>query len=157
MDLTQKLSDGYKSEGERKIAALLDRRKIPFLYEKETLVEDNFKLKIWYPDFYLPNFKVYVEYFGVTGDPAYQAMTEHKLRVFRENNFDLVPVYPEHLAQLEPYLFGGIERILKGRVNEFGKLAGARYPALEVQACYRALRQPSTSNGHLNGRNGSRG
>tara|TARA_B100000315_G_C14514625_1_gene558590 strand:- start:731 stop:931 length:201 start_codon:yes stop_codon:yes gene_type:complete len=40
-----------------------NRHKISFLYEKETFLEDDFKSKIWHPDFYLPDFKMCVEYF----------------------------------------------------------------------------------------------
>ena len=147
MELTDKLSDGYKSEGERQIAALLDRYGIPFLYEKETLVEDNFKLKIWYPDFYLPDFKVYVEYFGLQNDAGYRERTAHKMQVYAENKLDLVPVFPENLRQLEPYLLGGIERILKGRVAAFERIVQPRTLVPEVQSSYRAPGPSDGANG----------
>ena len=116
----------YKSRGESKIASLLDSYKIPFLYEKETLLEDDFKLKIWYPNFYLPDFKVYVEYFGIMNNLGYSAMTDHKIQVFRENKLDLVSVFPEQFNQLENQILGRIDQILTTRATEFRRKIESR-------------------------------
>ena len=61
----------FKSAGERQIAYFLKDNSIRYRYEPGVLVEGpNRKQRIWYPDFYLPEFKSYIEYYGIKGDPA---------------------------------------------------------------------------------------
>ena len=63
----------YKSEGERKIADFLSCNNIRYLYEAPVLINSyDSKARIWYPDFYLPEFKTYIEYYGLAGDPNYE-------------------------------------------------------------------------------------
>lgn len=83
----------YKSRVERQIGDLLAERQIPFIYEKPTAVIDDGKLKVWYPDFNL-QYGLLIEYFGMNGDKHYTEQARHKLRVYRENQFDTIPLYP---------------------------------------------------------------
>ncbi len=83
----------YKSRVERQIGDFLAERQIPFIYEKPTAVVDNGLTKIWYPDFSL-QYGMIVEYFGMNGDKHYTEQARHKLRVYQENQFDAIPLYP---------------------------------------------------------------
>jgi hypothetical protein len=87
----------YKSVGERRIARMLDDVGIDYVYEPGLLVNDAGMQRIWYPDFGLPQYGMYLEYFGMVNDPAYDARTRHKLDVYRENKIDVISVYPENL------------------------------------------------------------
>ena len=73
---------------------MLEESRIDFVYEPGLLVTDSGKQRIWYPDFLLPRYAVYLEYFGIENDPAYAARTAHKLEVYRENRIEVVPLYP---------------------------------------------------------------
>ena len=71
--LCRNIDDNFKSKGEIKIADFLDETGIKYLYEQGILVEDyQQKQRIWYPDFYLPEFGMYIEYFGVVNDREYE-------------------------------------------------------------------------------------
>ena len=83
----------YKSRVERQIGDLLAERQIPFIYEKPTAVIDDGLTKIWYPDFSL-QCGLLLEYFGVNGNKEYIEQARHKLRVYRENQLDTIPLYP---------------------------------------------------------------
>jgi DNA helicase-4 len=55
-----------KSIGERRIADYFERNNIRYVYEKEARTNALFfSSKISNPDFYLPDYDVYVEYWGL--------------------------------------------------------------------------------------------
>lgn len=120
-DLDYRLAEpGYKSYGERQIAAVLDQYGVPYEYERPLLVIDRNRERIWYPDYWLPDASVAVEYFGLASQPEYDRMTDHKTRVYADNGIAMVPVRREHLGRdLPGYLIGGIERILQNRYERF--------------------------------------
>jgi hypothetical protein len=78
----------YRSKAEVQIARLLDREDIGFRYEHPMAVVDHGKTKIWYPDFYLPEYGMTIEYFGRNGDPGYEKRAEHKMDVYRETGIE---------------------------------------------------------------------
>jgi len=90
------MPNAYQSRAEREISSALTRYCIPFIYEKPTAVIDAGKTKIWYPDFTLP-YGVLIEYFGINGSHDYRERTKHKLKVYEENQFEVVDLYPADL------------------------------------------------------------
>ena len=58
----------YRSEGERRIAATLDQYSIPFIYEQPVSVRYKGRTQTFRPDFYLPEFNLYIEYYGRVGN-----------------------------------------------------------------------------------------
>lgn len=108
----------FKSEGERTIASLLDDIGILFHYEPSVLIDDNGYKRIWYPDFLLPQYSVFIEYFGVEFEPAYIERTRHKLETYHHNHLDVIPVYPAMLrGDYAGYILGEIHRMLMGRLT----------------------------------------
>lgn len=91
----------YKSRTEREIGDYLYSQRIPFIYEKPTAVMDGGKLKLWHPDFSLHHGLI-IEYFGMTGKQDYIASARHKLRIYRENMFDVIPLYPADMVPQWP-------------------------------------------------------
>jgi len=86
----------FKSEGERKIARFLDDNSIRYQYEPAVLVNDLYdKLRIWYPDFHIPDLATYIEYFGVVGKKDYDEGIKTKLSVYRQMQMDVIPIYPK--------------------------------------------------------------
>ena len=81
-------SSNFKSKGEVQIARLFDRSNIAYCYEHPTAVVDRGKTRIWYPDFYLPEYGMIVEYFGVNGNKVYDDQARHKMEVYSANGLE---------------------------------------------------------------------
>jgi len=88
--------DILKSQGERRVAEFLDNYGIRYIYEKPVAILDGNKTKIWHPDFYLPDFGVYVEFYGLAGQPDYDRGIQRKTSLYSANGIDVVGVYPSH-------------------------------------------------------------
>ena len=102
----------FKSEGERKIAYFLDRNDIAYQYEPAVLVHaDQGKTRIWYPDFYLGEFKAYIEYFGMVGDRSYDRGVMVKQSVYQQAGLDVISIYPWMLKEnWQGYIMGELEK-----------------------------------------------
>lgn len=103
----------FKSTGERKIAVVLSKYGIPFNYESAIVVQDEqHKPRIWYPDFCLPTFGIYVEFYGHTGDPSYDSFRTKKEQVYKDVGVEVIaidPSVPEH--RLDSFLINQIYRV----------------------------------------------
>ena len=85
----------FKSEGERKIAYFLDENEIRYQYEPGVLVNTSYdKPRLWYPDFYLPEFASYIEYFGLAGKQNYDDGIKTKLSTYNKMGLHVIPLYP---------------------------------------------------------------
>jgi hypothetical protein len=117
----------YRSHAEGLVGDLLDRYGLPFVYEKPTAVLDNGQVRIWYPDFTLAYGPI-IEYFGMYGNADYDRRTEHKLKVYRQNQFDVVPVYSRDLNRgWEDRLLRRIDDTLESRLGQYrSAVANAR-------------------------------
>jgi hypothetical protein len=114
----------YKSRVERQIGGLLTDRRIPFIYEKPTAVIDNGLTKIWHPDYSL-QYGLLIEYFGVNGDQSYTRQAQHKLRVYHENQYDVIPVYPPDITgPWERNLLDRIGYTLERRLTDYREKVG---------------------------------
>jgi hypothetical protein len=108
----------YKSRAEREIAAFLDSCGIRYVYEQGVLVTDDNKPKIWYPDFYLPEFSVYIEYYGLVGDPDYDRGVERKTAVYSANGLEVIALYPVTLrVDWQTYIRDRLREILARRLR----------------------------------------
>ena len=117
----------YKSRPEYQIAGLLDKYGLPFVYEKPTAVVDAGKTRIWYPDFTLA-YGPLIEYFGVDGDRGYAARTAHKLKVYRQNQIQVLPVYPRDLAgRWEDRLLKQVDKALDRRLQHYRNAVRSAY------------------------------
>jgi hypothetical protein len=84
-----------KSEGERKIARFLGENSIRYHYEPGILVHHpKGKPRIWYPDFHLPEFGVYIEYYGLCGRQNYDRGIKAKQSAYVKTGLKVIPVYP---------------------------------------------------------------
>jgi hypothetical protein len=96
----ESLADGelpyrLKSEGERRIAEFLDKNSIRYHYEAGVLLyHPRGKLRIWYPDFHLPEFGVYIEYYGLYGRQNYDRGIKAKQSAYAKTGLKVIPVYP---------------------------------------------------------------
>ena len=96
--LEQKLTEqGHpvlRSEGERRIAYFLESNSIKYHYEPGLLINSDEKPRIWYPDFYLPEFGAYIEYFGLVGSQNYDRGIKRKETLYFKTGLAVISVYP---------------------------------------------------------------
>ena len=100
-----------RSKGERVIADYFTSRNIAYLYEAEARTDDwfIFKTKISRPDFYLPHYNLYVEYWGLVDSfdrgtrNSYVKSMRWKMAQYRKNNIKFVSIYPSNLSDLDYY------------------------------------------------------
>ncbi|MDO8264686.1 MAG: hypothetical protein Q7T21_15900 [Gallionella sp.] len=98
---TIRASDGHmvRSRGEAMIDALFYEKRIVHAYERLVPVEQTM-----YCDFFLPEYDLYIEFWGMESNPKYKARKEKKLEIYRQNKLRLVEVKDEHINNLEDYL-----------------------------------------------------
>lgn len=90
------------------------------VYEKPILVEDRGKQRIWYPDFWLPDYSIIIEYFGVTGEEAYDLAIKHKMQIYAQNHLNVIPFYPQTFeTDWKDYVLRSIRKNLVRRVIDF--------------------------------------
>ena len=78
----------YRSEAEVQIARLLDCERIALRYEYPLAVMARERTRIWYPDFYRPEYGMMVEYCGRNDDPGDRERVEDKREFYRETGTD---------------------------------------------------------------------
>jgi hypothetical protein len=127
----------FKSEGERKIAEVLNRYRIDFRYEWPVLVRDyDQKFRIWYPDFFLPKYGVYLEYFGYENNPDYDNGRKRKEKIYKEMKMDVISIDSKILEnQLENHIINQLYRIqtkrqteVKSKIYTLRTPLGKKYP-----------------------------
>lgn len=102
------------------IARLLERNRIKYKYEHPLAVIDRGKTRIWYPDFYLPEYAMIIEYFGVNGDSGYNERTKHKVDVYKQAGIEGLFLNESSLKGDWPNkIMGQVEDILKSRLDRF--------------------------------------
>lgn len=121
------LGELVKSYGEMDIANFLYQHGIKYQYEAEYKADTRTEeYGQYYPDFYLPDYDLYIEYFGINrkGDvpswfsakhglsakAAYQQSMDWKFKTHKENNTVLLPLYAYEKA--EGILFDTLEKLL---------------------------------------------
>ena len=125
--LANKRGQAYKSEGERKIAYFLCQNNIGYQYEPAVLVQNSYdgKQRIWYPDFYLQEFKAYLEYFGLAGVRSYDKGIKTKQSAYRKAGLDVISIYPWMFREnWQGYIMHELERTALSR---YGNLMGKPY------------------------------
>jgi len=121
--LENKLSNqeraNLKSEGERRIAYFLESNSIKYHYEPGLLINSDQKPRIWYPDFYLPEFGAYIEYFGLAGKQNYDEGIKRKETLYSKTGLEVIPVYPWTFSgNWQDYIMEELEHITIGRYKK---------------------------------------
>src|SRR3989344_6753685 len=99
-----------ESEGEDLIADFLDEKAIK--YERHVQInglKDDDKL-FREADFYLPEYKVYVEFLGMWNSPEHQQRYRQKMQIYTKNKIPCVYLWPDNL--------GTLDWILKRRITQ---------------------------------------
>ena len=109
----------YKSRGEQKIADFLTEQKIKFDYEYPLAIRDRGQVRIWYPDFHLPEYGMILEYFGMNGDSAYNEQIAHKIRTYQAAGIDGIYLLESSFyGDWQEQILGRIEQSLEGKLQQ---------------------------------------
>lgn len=129
-----------KSYGEMDIANFLFQNGIRYEYErpyeKDTRTQEHSQ---YHPDFYLPDYHLYIEYYGIdrNGQPpkyfekGYVESMQWKRELHRENKTKCLEFYAYEKME------GSLNEALKNRLNE----AGVRFQPLSVDEMWGMIRQ----------------
>jgi len=108
--VTQK-GEEVRSFAEKRIADYFTRNNINYVYEKGTIVSGRRGWKLRFhvrsPDFYLPDYDVYVEYWGLVDAPdketreRYIQNMKKKMAIYYENGIKFISIYPRNLDNLD--------------------------------------------------------
>lgn len=94
-----------RSNGERKIARYFENHGISYEYERRLTLEGR-KL---FPDFYLPEHNVYIEFWGrINEDRRYRTFMCRKKELYSKHGITVVSVEPRHVQHIQdhfPLLF----------------------------------------------------
>lgn len=85
LTLEYKCKDGdiVKSKGEREIDNFLFDNRIWHIYEKQYIHPETKKTAK--PDFYLPDYNLYIEYFGISNDENYLRSKDYKIKMYQSD------------------------------------------------------------------------
>ena len=84
-------ADGRKvrSRAEREISNFLYNNKIRYVYEKEFYYQKGNKTKTLHPDFYLPDYNLYIEYNELETE-EYLKSKEYAMRIYKQNGLNVI-------------------------------------------------------------------
>ena len=95
-----------RSNSERTIADYFHQNNIRYVYEQDAMNRWNTR-RISRPDFYLPDYGIYVEYWGMLGvqdsrvRSRYERSMKWKMAKYHENNIKFISIYPNNMSNLD--------------------------------------------------------
>jgi hypothetical protein len=96
-----------QSDGERLICEALDSANIKYRYDERFRILDGYAIR---PDFYLPEFDVYIEYWGMnTAD--YKIGMLKKQQLYQQQGKRLISLYPADKPHLKSALINKLEKL----------------------------------------------
>ena len=109
-----KTRQGFKvrSRGEQQVADFLFKNKISSQYESKTLIFKE-EGQICVPDFYLPQYKIYVEFYG--GHPKAWKKKVLKNKLYKKHKIPCIFITPGELGDLGKYLVGELGKGSEGK------------------------------------------
>jgi len=128
-------STQFKSQGEKKIASFLEENGIKYKYESGILIHQaDKKQRIWYPDFALPEFSTYIEYYGMVGNPDYDRGIKVKESTYSKMGLDVIPVYPHMFSNnWQGYIVDEIKRKIQRQYDKLSSIPFNAYTTTPLQ------------------------
>jgi hypothetical protein len=110
----------FGSAGEKQIARALAGYGVRFLYEHPVAVVDRGRIRLWYPDFLLPDYSITLEYLGMEHHNDYTPGAERRKAVFEEAGIPYLTVQKSDLHGPWPQrLLERIHGVLEERLERF--------------------------------------
>ncbi len=97
-----------QSDGERRIAEWLTAHHINYRYDARLRIIEGFQIR---PDFYLPEYDVYIEYWGMD-TPRYKAGMYLKQDLYMHAGKRLISLYPDDKNRLDIILPEKLARLI---------------------------------------------
>lgn len=98
-----------QSDGERRIAEWLAANHIAYRYDARLRIIEGFQIR---PDFYLPEYDVYIEYWGMD-TPRYKAGMYLKQDLYMHSGKRLLSLYPADKPRLDTILRDKLSRFMR--------------------------------------------
>ena len=96
-----------QSDGERLICEILAAEQIRYRYDERFRILDGYAIR---PDFYLPEFDIYIEYWGMdTAD--YKIGMLKKQQLYQQQGKRLISLYPDDKPQMRERLLSKLSKI----------------------------------------------
>ena len=93
--------ENYQSKYEKTFADYLKRKNVRYqLHPKIKVKRKKEKINV-IPDFYLPEFEVYVEIWGMIGDEEYKTYYNLKKETYNKNQIEHIDIYPKNFENLD--------------------------------------------------------
>ena len=87
-----------RSIGERRVIKFFEKHSLRYVYEKKLILG----AVTLHPDFYLPDHKVYVEFWGMVDISArYRGIMAAKKRLFEKHGIPVISIYPRDFKRLQ--------------------------------------------------------
>jgi len=118
-----------RSKGERVIADYFTRHGIPYYYEAMATTNDwfIFKAKISRPDFYLPQYNLFVEYWGLVDSPDRNLNDE-------QDFIRILDLY-WRITELEKNLWRGLSYLVAEVLCKIALMRDSFYSTCPVNSC----------------------
>src|SRR3989344_1364303 len=109
-----------RSEGEEIIGEFLKEENVDFIPEKkiENLKEDVTSYIV--ADFYLPKYKVYIEFFGKWNSEIHKRGYREKKETYKKNKIPCIYLYPDNLGILKQIFYIRLKKVLLENNNKLG-------------------------------------
>jgi hypothetical protein len=95
-----------QSDGERLICEVLDAERIRYRYDERFRILDGYAIR---PDFYLPEFDVYVEYWGMN-TTDYKIGMLKKQQLYQQQGKKLISLYPKDKPHMREQLLAKLAK-----------------------------------------------
>jgi hypothetical protein len=95
-----------QSDGERVIAEILSAENIRFRYDERFRILDGYAIR---PDFYLPEFDIYIEYWGMT-TADYKIGMLKKQQLYQQQGKRLISLYPDDKPRIKSILMNKLKQ-----------------------------------------------
>ena len=108
---TKRTEDGtaVQSQGERRIGDFLSKKRIAYVYDERYRIAGDVRIR---PDFYLPEFDLYIEYWGMD-TPEYVENMKRKLFLYQRAGKKLISLSFRDFDRLEEILEEKLSRYIR--------------------------------------------
>lgn len=99
-----------RSRAEALISNFLFNNKIRYIYEKPIYYVDNNENKILHPDFFLPDYNLYIEYNELNED-SYLQSKEYVMKIYQKEKINVVIMTNKELCNISNFLIPKLKTI----------------------------------------------
>lgn len=101
--------DLVRSNYERIVADTLYSHHVRYNYEEKAIIFDK-EIKFSIPDFFLPDYNLLIEVFGLFDDEKSLAKMRWKIKYYKKYKIPFIPLYPEDILNLKTSLLNKLKR-----------------------------------------------